>query len=129
MERIVLMSAVLLAVVFELCSAAGAFSHAQHPNREGSLRANELDNVQREMSQINEAQQYNANLDTIMQLLRERDAQEAEWRRQEEVDRENALAELSAQKRGFAYYGARGKKASPVFEQQKRLFSYSPSRG
>jgi hypothetical protein len=53
-----------------------------------------------------------------MQLLAERDATEEEWRRQEALDRENLMAELSAQKRGsFNYYGGRGKR---VLEQQKR---------
>lgn len=61
--------------------------------------------------------QYAANLETIMQLLAERDAQEAEWRRNEAIERENLLSELSAQKRGdFRYYGSRGKRP----EQQKR---------
>lgn len=57
-----------------------------------------------------------------MQLLAERDAQEDEWRRSEAIERENLLAELSAQKRGgsgFNYYGARGKK-SEGGGQQKR---------
>lgn len=54
-----------------------------------------------------------------MQLLAERDRSEAEWRRQEALERENLLSELSMQKRGsFNYYGSRGKKSG--FEQQKR---------
>lgn len=54
-----------------------------------------------------------------MQLLAERDAQEAEWRRNEAIERENLLHELSAQKRGdFHFYGSRGKR--PSLEYQKR---------
>ncbi|KAI6227041.1 hypothetical protein M3Y95_00685000 [Aphelenchoides besseyi] len=126
MERIVLISAVLMAIIFELCSAAGAF--AQQPNsRDPSSRVDEM--VQREMAQINEAQYAANNLETIMQLLAERDAQESEWRRQEALDRENARAELAKQKRDFHYYGARGKKAlASAFAEQKR-FQYMPSRG
>lgn len=57
-----------------------------------------------------------------MQLLAERDRSEAEWRRQEALERENLLSELSMQKRGsFNYYGSRGKKSG--FEQQKRWAS------
>jgi hypothetical protein len=64
--------------------------------------------------------QYAANLETIMQLLRERDVQEAEWRRNEALERENLLNELSVQKRGkdFRFYGSRGKR--PSLDYQKR---------
>jgi len=120
MEKLVLFSALLVTLLFELCSAAGA-------HQPSGVRKQQKTEDLRSIPDLNEGQ-YAPNLETIMQLLAERDAQEAEWRRNEAMERENLLAELSAQKRGFNYYGARGKKSG--FEQQKRFnFNYLPSRG
>ena len=123
MERLVLLSALFVTLV-EVCVAAGAYAH-QNPSGVKQNRVNGLNTVQQEFGQLEQGQ-YAANLETIMQLLAERDAQEAEWRRNEAIERENLLNELAVQKRDFRYYGSRGKR--PSFDYQKR-FQYFPSRG